>query len=187
VLEALSPKLRRSTERVLDKARSKGHVRALGKLTAEVDGEHRFVEDVPLIVRETHSDAGLPAAEALDRMLHAYLASLSIDRRALLSRYRIVDVARKWWRGSSHELLVILLQGVDSDDPLFLQVKQANPPCWRLRLDQDHFPDEGRRVVAGQRLIQGSPTSSSAGRGRGTAFLCPPACRHEGQREVRRA
>jgi uncharacterized protein (DUF2252 family) len=160
VLEALSPKLRRSTERVLDKARSKGHVRALGKLTAEVDGEHRFVEDVPLIVRETHSDAGLPPAEALDRMLHAYLASLSIDRRALLSRYRIVDVARKVVGVGSvgTSCWVILLQGVDSDDPLFLQVKQANPsvlaPYVSTRL---HFSDEGRRVVAGQRLTQGSP------------------------------
>jgi len=160
VLEALSPKLRRSTERILDKARSKGHVRALGKLTAEVDGEHRFVEDVPLIVRETHSDAGLPAAEALDRMLHAYLASVSIDRRALLSRYRIVDVARKVVGVGSvgTSCWVILLQGVDSDDPLFLQVKQANPsvlaPYVSTRI---HFPDEGRRVVAGQRLIQGSP------------------------------
>ena len=139
---------------------SKGHVRALGKLTAEVDGEHRFVEDVPLIVRETHSDAGVPAAEALDRMLHAYLASLTIDRRALLSRYRIVDVARKVVGVGSvgTSCWVILLQGIDRDDPLFLQVKQANPsvlaPYVSTKL---HFPDEGRRVVAGQRLIQGSP------------------------------
>jgi uncharacterized protein (DUF2252 family) len=160
VLEALSPKLRRSTERVLDKARSKGHVRTLGKLTAEVDGEHRIVEDVPLIVRETHSDAGLPAGEALDRMLHAYLASLSIDRRALLSRYRIVDVARKVVGVGSvgTSCWVILLQGVDGDDPLFLQVKQANPSVLaRYVSSKLHFADQGRRVVAGQRLTQGSP------------------------------
>lgn len=160
VLDAISPKLRRNTERTLHKARSKGHVRALEKLTVEVDGEHRFVEDVPLIVRETHSDTGLPAAEALDKMLHAYLASLSIDRRALLSRYRIVDVARKVVGVGSvgTSCWVILLQGIDSDDPLFLQVKQANPsvlaPYVSTRI---RFDDEGRRVVVGQRLIQGSP------------------------------
>lgn len=160
VLEALSPKLRRSTERILDKARSKGHVRALEKLTAEVDGEHRFIEDVPLIVRETHSDTGVPAAEALDKMLHAYLGSLSIDRRALLSRYRIVDVARKVVGVGSvgTSCWVMLLQGIDSDDPLFLQVKQANPSVLAPYVSSKlRFPDEGRRVVVGQRLIQGSP------------------------------
>ncbi len=160
VLGALSPRLRRSTERTLDKARSKGHVRALEKLTVEVEGEHRFIEDVPLIVRESHSDAGLPAMAALDRMLHAYLASLSIDRRALLSRYRIVDVARKVVGVGSvgTSCWVILLQGVDRDDPLFLQVKQANAsvlaPYVSTRI---RFEEQGQRVVAGQRLIQGSP------------------------------
>jgi len=160
VLDAISPRLRRSTKRALDKARSKGHVQALEKLTVEVDGEHRFVEEVPLIVRETQSDSGLPAAEALDRMLHAYLASLSIDRRALLSRYRIVDVARKVVGVGSvgTSCWVILLQGIDSDDPLFLQVKQANPsvlaPYVSTRI---HYSNDGQRVVVGQRLTQGSP------------------------------
>ena len=160
VLDAMSPRLRRSTERTLDKARSKGHVPALEKLTVEVDGEPRFVEDVPLIVRESHWDTGLPAAEALDRMLHAYLDSLTIDRRALLSRYRIVDVARKVVGVGSvgTSCWVILLQGIDSDDPLFLQVKQANPSVLAPYVSSKlHFPDEGRRVVAGQRLTQGSP------------------------------
>jgi uncharacterized protein (DUF2252 family) len=160
VLDAISPRLRRGTERTLDKARSKGHVRALEKLTVEVDGEHRFVEDVPLIVREAYSDSGLPAAVALDKMLHAYLGSLSIDRRALLSRYRIVDVARKVVGVGSvgTSCWVILLQGIDSDDPLFLQVKQANPSVLAPYVSTKiRFADEGRRVVAGQRLTQGSP------------------------------
>jgi len=160
VLGAISPRLRRGTARTLDKARSKGHVRALEKLTVEVDGEHRFVEDVPLIVRETHSDSGLPAAVALDRMLHAYLASLSIDRRALLSRYRIVDVARKVVGVGSvgTSCWVILLQGVDRGDPLFLQVKQANPSVLAPYVSSKlRFADQGQRVVAGQRLTQGSP------------------------------
>lgn len=160
VLDAISPRLRRGAQRSLDKARNKGHVQALDKLTAEVDGEYRFVEDVPLVVRETHSDGGLPAKEALDRMLHAYLASLSADRRLLLSRYRIVDVVRKVVGVGSvgTSCWVILLQGIDGDDPLFLQVKQANQSVLAPYVATNvHIPDEGRRVVAGQRLIQGSP------------------------------
>jgi uncharacterized protein (DUF2252 family) len=160
VLEATSPRLRRNAERVMAKARAKGHVQSLEKLTEEVDGEYRLIEDVPLIVRETHADSGLPAREALDEMLRGYIASLSRDRRALLSRYRIVDAARKVVGVGSvgTSCWVALLQGIDADDPLFLQIKQAQPsvlaPYVSIKL---MISNQGQRVVIGQRLTQGSP------------------------------
>jgi len=160
VLEAVSPRLRRNAERNLEKARRKDHVQALDKLTEQVGGEHRLIEDVPLVVRETHSDGGLPIDVALDRMLHSYLKSLGAGRQILLSRYRIVDGARKVVGVGSvgTSCWVILLQGVDGDDPLFLQVKQAQQsvlaPYVSTKL---HFTDQGRRVVVGQQLTQGSP------------------------------
>jgi uncharacterized protein (DUF2252 family) len=160
VIDAISPRLRRAAERFMDRARGKGHVQSLDKLTRKVDGEHRFIEDEPLIVRETHSDAGLPAREALDRMLHAYLGSLSADRRALLSRYRIVDAVRKVVGVGSvgTSCWVMLLQGLDGDDPLFLQVKQAQPSVLAPYVKSPiHFTNQGERVVIGQRLTQGSP------------------------------
>jgi uncharacterized protein (DUF2252 family) len=160
VLDALSPRLRRNAKRTLAKARRKNHVQTLDKLTERVNGEHRIIEDVPLIVRERLSDAGLPVDVTLDRMLHAYLDSLGSGRKILLSRYRIVDVARKVVGVGSvgTSCWVILLQGVDSDDPLFLQVKQAQPsvlaPYVSAKLP---FDNQGRRVVIGQQLTQGSP------------------------------
>jgi uncharacterized protein (DUF2252 family) len=160
VLDALSPRLRRSAKRTLAKARRKNHVQTLDKLTERVNGEHRIIEDVPLIVRERLSDTGLPVDVTLDRMLHAYLDSLGSGRKILLSRYRIVDVARKVVGVGSvgTSCWVILLQGVDSDDPLFLQVKQAQPsvmaPYVSAKLP---FDNQGRRVVIGQQLTQGSP------------------------------
>jgi len=160
VLDAISPRLRRSAEKLMDRARGKGHVQSLEKLTEEIDGQHRLIEDVPLIVRETHADSGLPAKEAIDRMLRAYLDSLTRDRRVLLSRYRIVDAARKVVGVGSvgTSCWVILLQGVDADDPLFLQVKEAKEsvlaPYVSTKLQ---VSNQGRRVVIGQRLTQGSP------------------------------
>ncbi len=160
VLAALSPKVRRNAERTIAKARAKGHIRSLDKLTEQVDGEHRIIEDAPLIVRETHTEKGRPVREALDEMLQAYVNSLSVDRRRLLARYRIVDVARKVVGVGSvgTECWVILLQGIDSDDPLFLQVKQAQAsvlaPYVDLKLS---IGNEGERVVVGQRSAQGSP------------------------------
>jgi uncharacterized protein (DUF2252 family) len=160
ILDTLSPKVRRQAERVMDKARDKGHVQVLEKLTEQVDGEHRIVEAVPLIVRETHTEGGMPVDAALDAMLRSYLKSLPFDRRRLLSRYRIVDAARKVVGVGSvgTGCWVVLLLGIDSDDPLFLQVKEAQPSVLQPFVDLTlPFDNQGQRVVAGQRLIQGSP------------------------------
>ncbi len=160
VLDTLSPRARRGAERLMDKARTKSHVAVLEKLTEEVGGEHRIIEEVPLIVRETETAAGTPTNVALDNMLQDYIQSLPIDRRVLLSRYRIVDSARKVVGVGSvgTGCWVILLQGIDSDDPLFLQVKQAQTSVIAPYVDQKlRFENQGRRVVVGQRLAQGSP------------------------------
>lgn len=160
VLNALSPKARRGAQRVIDKARAKGHQRVLGKLTEKVDGTHRIVEELPLIIRESHIESGMPVNEALDLMLRSYIDSLTYDRRRLLARYRIVDVARKVVGVGSvgTGCWVILLMGADGDDPLFLQVKQAQTsvlePYSGYKMP---FDNQGRRVVVGQRMIQGSP------------------------------
>jgi uncharacterized protein (DUF2252 family) len=160
ILDTLSPKVRKRAERVMAKARDKGHVQVLEKLTELVEGEHRIIEEAPLIVRETHTEAGTPIEVVLDRTPRLYLDSLTYDRRRLLSRYRIVDVARKVVGVGSvgTACWVILLQGVDNDDPLFLQVKEAKPsvlaPYVEYKLP---FGNQGRRVVVGQRMTQGSP------------------------------
>ncbi|MCA0301289.1 MAG: DUF2252 domain-containing protein [Proteobacteria bacterium] len=160
VLDSLSPRVRRGAQRIVDKARAKGHQRVLEKMTEQIQGEHRIVEDHPVIVRETHTADGVPIGEALDGLLRSYIGSLSFDRRRLLARYRIVDVARKVVGVGSvgTGCWVVLLMGNDNDDPLFLQVKEAQSsvlePYARFTLP---FDNHGRRVVVGQRLIQGSP------------------------------
>jgi uncharacterized protein (DUF2252 family) len=150
VLDSLAPSARRIAYDVLDKVR---HLRPLEKLTEQVNGKHRFIEDEPLIVRETRSKSGTPIKVMLDRFLR-------YDRKVLLSRYQLVDFARKVVGVGSvgTRCWVLLLQGIDSGDPLFLQVKEAQPsvlePYANLKLPFDHH---GRRVVFGQRLTQGSP------------------------------
>ena len=160
VLGALSPKVRPFAEEVIAKAHARGHIRSLDKLTEQVDGEPRIVEAAPLIVHETHTESGKPIRDALNDMLHAYVHSLPLDRRRLVARYRVVDVARKVVGVGSvgTECWVILLQGTDTNDPLFLQVKEAQPsvlaPYVDIKLPMDN---QGERVVVGQRGAQGSP------------------------------
>ncbi|MGE0578870.1 MAG: DUF2252 domain-containing protein [Reyranella sp.] len=160
VLDALSPRRRQVVERGLAKVRARGHIHSLDKLTEQVDGEHRIVENIPLIVRETHSDDGKPIDVVLDRLLHAYVDSLPMDRQRLLARYRIVDVARKVVGVGSvgTACWVALLTGVDDEDPLFLQIKEAQASVLAPYVDfKLPFDSQGMRVVVGQRLTQGSP------------------------------
>ena len=160
VLDVLKPRARKAARQVIDKARQKTHTTVLEKLTEQVDGERRIVEEAPLIVRESHTDAGTPARAALDRMLQSYIASLGLDRRVLLARYRIVDVVRKVVGVGSvgTACWVVMLQGIDGDDPLFLQVKEAQASVLAPHVAHDFpFANQGQRVVVGQRLTQGSP------------------------------
>ena len=160
ILAAAPQRLRRLARATFAKARARGHIRALDRLTEEVNGENRIVEDVPLIVRAKHLPDGTPMTEALETMLRSYLASLPEDRRRLLSRYRIVDVARKVVGVGSvgTSCWVVLLEEQGADSPLFLQIKEACESVLARHLDcKRPIRQQGRRVVIGQRMIQGSP------------------------------
>src|SRR3954451_16481235 len=160
ILAAAPQRLRKLAQATFAKARARGHIRALDRLTEEVNGENRIVEDVPLIVRAQHLPNGTPVTEALETMLRSYLVSLPEDRRRLLSRYRIVDVARKVVGVGSvgTSCWVLLLEEQGADSPLFLQIKEARESVLARYLDSRRsITQQGRRVVIGQRMIQGLP------------------------------
>lgn len=160
VLHAFSEDAHRSVEAAFAKARGRNHLQVLGKMTDLVDDQHRIREIHPFVIRETHTEDGEPVYEVLGELLEAYLASLPEDRRILLRRYRVVDVVRKVVGVGSvgTRCWVILLTGADDDDPLFLQVKEAQPSVLAPYFtSEDDSGSQGRRVVRGQRLIQGSP------------------------------
>jgi uncharacterized protein (DUF2252 family) len=115
--------------------------------------------NAPFIVRETHTQNGIPIEEALGLFLDSYLLSLADDRKALLEHYRIVDVARKVVGVGSvgTRCWIIFLTGNNSDDPLFLQLKEAQPSVLESYSSRSAYTNHGQRVVAGQRLIQAAP------------------------------
>ena len=158
-LAALSPEARMVAQGIMAKARERGHMQVLAKMAELVDNRHRIVEDRPLIVRETHADNGRPIGEALAQTLERYVASLPDERRTLLARYRVVDVARKVVGVGSvgTRCWVVLMSGNGPDDPLFLQYKEAQPSVLAPYSKTPRWECEGRRVVVGQRLIQGAP------------------------------
>jgi len=160
ILASAPPRMRKLAETTFKKARGRGHIRALDRLTEEVNGKHRLLEDVPLIVRAKHLPDGTPVTEALTSMLRSYLESLPEDRRRLLSRFRVVDVARKVVGVGSvgTNCWVVLLEEHGAGSPLFLQIKEAQESVLAQFLDgAREVEQQGRRVVVGQRMIQGSP------------------------------
>jgi uncharacterized protein (DUF2252 family) len=146
----------RQVERGLAKARGKDSLRALKKLTHEVDGELRIVSEPPLIT-PIEELAGAAEAEAqLQLVLDAYRESLTHDRRHLAGSYRYVHAARKVVGVGSvgTRAWIVLLLGKDSDDPLFLQAKEARASVLEPFADPSPYRNHGRRVVEGQRLMQ---------------------------------
>ena len=143
------------------KARTKDSLKAFAKLTTEVDGEPRIISDPPLIVpaAELAEEAGIPL-ERLEGVIHQlyreYRHTLQHDRRHLLEEFRIVDLARKVVGVGSvgTRCWILLLLGRDGDDPLFLQIKEAQASVLEPYLGKSEYANHGERVVTGQRLMQ---------------------------------
>ncbi|SDF22144.1 DUF2252 domain-containing protein [Terriglobus roseus] len=92
--------------------------------------------------------------------LDAYSETLSRERRIMLARYHVVDVAHRVVGVGSvgTRAYLVLLFGNGNDDPLFLQVKEATTPAhapYLPKLDKE-FTHNGKRVIVGQRALQAS-------------------------------
>ena len=133
------------------------------------------------------------ATSSRERISRASCASTgapsSTDRRHLLERYRFVDLARKVVGVGSvgTRAWIALLLGRDDGDPLFLQVKEAQPSVLEaLRRAAASTRNAGQRVVDGQRLMQAASDiflgwiAVDAARRRRARLLHPPAARLEG-------
>jgi uncharacterized protein (DUF2252 family) len=159
ILKTITPAQQKGMKKITSKARTRTHVQVLGKLTDIIDNSHRLIDDPPLVMHETHTKSGIPIETALASLLKSYLGSVNDDRKKLLSHYRIVDVARKVVGVGSvgTRCWVIFLEGTHSGDPLFLQVKEAQPSVLEQFLTGSVYENSGERIVQGQRLIQGAP------------------------------
>jgi uncharacterized protein (DUF2252 family) len=143
------------------KARTRDSLQALSKLCEVDGGNYRIVSQPPIIVpaRELAATYGLSPDEVMP-VIHdqfrAYRATLQDDRRHLLESFEIVDVARKVVGVGSvgTRAFIVLLQGRDAQDPLFLQIKEATASVLEAHLPPSRYRQHGERVVQGQRMMQ---------------------------------
>ena len=162
----------KSARKALAKAQTRTSLGSLSKFAERVDGGYRIKQQPPVIVRppETMSDE---FDEVVRQGLADYARSLDPDRRLVLDHYHYEDFARKVVGVGSvgTEAMMILLMGDREDDPLFLQIKEANTSVLALYAGASEYEHQGERVVHGQRPLQAASD----------AFLGSPAGerRHE--------
>jgi uncharacterized protein (DUF2252 family) len=143
------------------KAHTRDSLQALSKLGELVDGRYRIVSQPPIVIpaRELGATYGM-SEEEVERVIRdqfrSYRSTLQDDRRKLLERFEVVDLARKVVGVGSvgTRAFIVLLQGRDGQDPLFLQVKEATASVLEDHLPKSRYKQHGERVVQGQRMMQ---------------------------------
>jgi uncharacterized protein (DUF2252 family) len=139
--------------KAIEKARAHTNLGALSRFAERVDGRWRIKPEPPLIVRDPATEQ---LTEDLAESFARYCASLRVDGRKPLSRYRFVDFARKVVGVGSvgTQTFMLLLMGDGDHDPLFLQLKEAHPSVLEPFTTKSPFHHHGERVVTAQRLTQ---------------------------------
>ena len=157
--ETADPEMRELREKKLKKLQSRSVLDNDYPNLVEIVGGHPRIKDFPPYVYHVqHSDSDLPsdvADEIFGEALNSYRETMRYDRRFLLDRFRMMDVAMKVVGvGSVGTACGVLLMLAEDNDPLFLQVKQANASVLEPYAGPGQFEHHGQRVVAGQRLMQ---------------------------------
>jgi hypothetical protein len=158
---ALIARAVKAANKTLRKAHTRDSLGALPKFAEVVDGRHRIVSQPPVIIplrdlAASYEMTPEQARNAVEEQFRVYKATLSNDRRQLLDRFTIVDMARKVVGVGSvgTRAFMVLLQGRYNADPLFLQVKEATASVLEDHLPKSRYNTPGQRVVEGQRLMQ---------------------------------
>jgi uncharacterized protein (DUF2252 family) len=149
----------KEAEKLLAKAHTADSMKALGKLTAVAGGRRRIISDPPMIVPVEEVFAGVQAGEIYQQIravLGKYRRTLQSDRRHLLERFSLVQMARKVVGVGSvgTRAWVLLMDSGDGVEPLFLQAKEAQPSVLAAYCGRSQYANQGERVVTGQHLMQ---------------------------------
>ena len=122
------------------------------KLTNVINGQYRIKDEPPLIVHYDDPDRD----PNLRMLVVEYVATLPEDRRTLLSHFHLVDIAQKVVGVGSvgTRCYIALLLNSDNDDPLFMQIKEAQASVFEPYVGPAPYSNHAQRVVQGQRLMQ---------------------------------
>ncbi len=148
---AADDKSRREKQQMVAKVRERVGERLFPKITEEVEGQRRFVENPPITTRVTD----VAELQVIRQGFDQYRESLDDARRFMLDRYNLQDFARRVVGiGSVGTRCYVALFVCDDENPLLLQIKEARSSVLEPFATKCPFQNQGRRVVVGQRMIQ---------------------------------
>ena len=149
----------KNVDAFLKDTKGQGNIQVLQKLTTLVGKDRKIIDKPPLIEHFKKTAYGESLKTLIDRALLNYSSNLLADRKILFERYGLKDFARKVVGVGSvgTNCMLLYFEGDSEKDPLFLQYKEAQKSVLTPYLGESIYRDMGRRVVAGQRLLQGAP------------------------------
>ena len=122
------------------------------KMSSVANGRVRIVDRPPLIY---HPRGMAAIGKHVQQMFRQYRDTLAGDRRIVLDRYELVDVARKVVGvGSVGTRCAVALLMAGPDDALVLQYKEATTSALAPYAGKSRYANQGERVVTGQRMLQ---------------------------------
>lgn len=139
----------------IEKARTKSTPEYIFPQLAEDRGAvPKIVDRPPLIFHPTAEQApGLQTRYG--EAIAIYRESLAEHVRVLFDRFTFCDLAIKVVGiGSVGTWCAVALFLAADDDPIFIQVKEAKSSVLEPYAGASQYPNQGQRVVAGQRLMQ---------------------------------
>jgi uncharacterized protein (DUF2252 family) len=154
--DAVQPKKAvRRRRKDIHKALRRTSLKALMKFCDQVGGEYRIRPDHPMIIRFP-IERNPEMLDELRSAIAQYKETLPADRREVMRRYYFGDFARKVVGVGSvgTEAFVLLLLGDRADEPLFLQLKEAQESVLAPFAGPSEFKHQGERVARGQRMTQ---------------------------------
>jgi uncharacterized protein (DUF2252 family) len=150
--EARDASEKKRWEKIEKKAESQTAEHILPRLTEEQHGRLRIKDRRPLVY---HPRGYGRRAKQITDLFHRYRLTLPEERRVILDRYRVEDVARKVVGvGSVGTRCAAVLLMAGENDPLFLQFKEALPSVLEPYAGKSRYSNHGERVVTGQRMLQ---------------------------------
>jgi len=150
--EASTAAARKRWQEVEEDARLQTAEHIFPKIADVVNGRTRIVDHPPLVYHPRSSEL---IRKHVTQMFHRYRETLPADRRLILDRYHIVDVARKVVGvGSVGTRCAVALLMASEHDPMLLQFKEALPSALEPYAGKSRYANHGERVVIGQRMLQ---------------------------------
>jgi uncharacterized protein (DUF2252 family) len=152
---------------IKDKEARRRHQKMVAKARARSVLEHEFpklaarkgsvptIKDSPPLIYHPHERGVEELLTRAREALAGYRESMQEDRRVLIDRFELKDIAIKVVGvGSVGTFCCVTLLMASEQDPLFLQVKEARSSVLEAYAGKSIYPNHGQRVVNGIRLMQ---------------------------------